>query len=184
MIQKSGIGMPIRNMIQCPRLSDRIPRNRNRSTYKIPNPAIPPAEIATGVNMASSSSPLSSTLGPSSLPRDAQRDMTTTRTVEAGAGSVVEATGTPRASARTLRKGSFVRVRSRALREPRDSPRPVDTRSSAPGYRGSSFSALFGRAPAGRACVRVSDGDCRSARRRPARPGRARRRGKDGVRSG
>ena len=39
MIQKIGIGMPIRNMIQWPCLIDRMPRNRNKSTYSSANAA-------------------------------------------------------------------------------------------------------------------------------------------------
>ena len=46
MIQKIGIGMPIRNMIQWPCLIDLMPRNRNTSTYSRANAPMPPAEIA------------------------------------------------------------------------------------------------------------------------------------------
>jgi hypothetical protein len=48
MIQKMGMGIPNRNMIQCPCLMDLRPRSKKSRTYSTAKPAIPPAEIASG----------------------------------------------------------------------------------------------------------------------------------------
>src|SRR5271157_3861924 len=47
MIQKIGIGIPIRNMIQCPCLIERMPRNRKSRTYTTLKTPMPPPEIAS-----------------------------------------------------------------------------------------------------------------------------------------